>query len=415
MKVFRRWLIRLAVIAVALGALMALVVGLVAENYFPRAVGELDRQLGSWQLKRESFDRGWWSSRAAIVAESDGGVPAWRYREHLSHGPLVHGATRLGWIGGRGTLELANGSALAEVHWWLSPAMMLSGGFDFSPAGQPEGRLDFTVGDLFSRIDFTLQRLSYRSPDTAAFEGLDGSGFASLDDGRIEARLELNARRLRWFDAVVDGPDLTIAADQSGELIGLRLALAAAHAGLEQSYRDGRLEVVLERLHRPTLETLAKASARIARAGLAPSVRNRQLTDNLLLGLPGMLQHRPRLTLQRLEMHAPQGPLAASGLIGLNQTPPPGYLAEPAALVGALDLSWELALPEALGRHWIRLYLAARGTPPEQVPLGVEEILARLGADGLVVLEEERLLSQARLAEQVLMVNGRPMALPQFE
>ena len=123
-----------------------------------------------------------------------------------------------------------------------------------------------------------------------------------------------------------------------------------------------------------------------------------------------MLQHQPRIEIRRLDFDADQGRFAASASAALPESPAAGYFSDVSKLTRALALDWEIKMSPDLARHLLEM--SARDIPPTQT--GAEEVLNRLGADAVLIVEEGQLVSRGELKHQVLRVNGQPMEWPWF-
>lgn len=306
--------------------------------------------------------------------------------------PSGDGATkqRIEW--GGVTLSMRFGSGLA--HYTLSgsaPRLEVSGGVD-------EGR--FTMTGL--RIDADQTRMFDDEPLLYSGDMKFTVDEMRFSGGPAAPSAPLQIKQLAYAVSMpVNGDFVSIVGKIGAEVVQVG----------SQNFGPAHYDISLNHLHARTVAKLHRAwlklssdpafmSAAAAEGGAGAAFAP--------LAEPAveLLKHNPELRIDRLSFSSPHGEARVTGRAALKD-PAPEAFASPLFLLGHLEASAELSLPEGLVGE-----LAGGAGDPEAAAARsamLQQQLDGFAAQGLIKRESGLVKAEVRFASGQLSVNGRPI------
>lgn len=342
----------------------------------------------AWPVEVRRLERGWFASDLQLAIRRSDQPPL------IIGGRAKHGPWGLAWLRGSAQVQASDGApALAGLDYRLGFTGNLEARLAPTPA-LGRGHLTLTATDNWQRWRFAPKDLGIDRVVTA----LNGSVTLRMS-GLLSG--ELAAERLQLAPgSVLSGATLRLGAELRDDVLGLDLggtAGALSHAG--EQWRNLSLDLVLHRLHAPTLARLVRVLGQVPPGQAAPVLVT--ALGPLLLFSP-VLEH---LAVAGLSPH--EGTFEARAAARFLTPPSADFIGDFSRLLGVLALEAELRADAPLARSWID---AALTDPRAPVPL--EERTRALVADGILVPEGDGYRMRVDYEPGRLRVNGRPRSVP---
>jgi hypothetical protein len=425
MKMRHKLILSLLVMLSGLLAGLPLLIGLILQREMPRAVAELDQQLGGFSIRLISIERHWFSSDLRLAVEPVNGSPKLIYHSHMTHGPWP--LDQPSWLHGQGSLIHPDLAALVDDNWRLSPALNLSADIQSHwQQGHSGQRMDLNLHLRAARrldnIRVDLLPSSVTLPGQFHSQALAGLvQFSKDNDENWQVELQLAAASLgdgHW-PQLLSRPvlELTLEARQSKVSATTTITVHRIASGPDHNYRDATARISIEGLHRETLANWLDAVIAGHKRGLRGRYLIEMAGNTLLLALPSLLAHQPSIDLEHLKLVSPEGEANVRFEIGLVAAPPPGFLLNPGSLVEVAAANGALQLPQALAQHWAVLQARAELGPAASLAMvtaASNEFLLRLRANQLLISDGTNYRLALELSQGELTLNGQSMHLPTF-
>lgn len=177
-----------------------------------------------------------------------------------------------------------------------------------------------------------------------------------------------------------------------------------------QHYKPALLQLQLDHQYLPAMQSMQQALQTYQRElrtqrDVPPDLVLQRMIGILLPSLQQLLEHRPVLKLDPLEVGTPQGVLRAVG--EMHVEPPAGMQPTIATLTRDLAGKLSLSLPAPLARHIVGLMLSRQGVPADALPLRTQQYLDNLLSQGLVRMQGEDYALDLAYRDGSLQMNGR--------
>ncbi|MCW5620359.1 MAG: DUF945 family protein [Burkholderiales bacterium] len=295
-------------------------------------------------------------------------------------------AIKLTWGGARGSLRYApSGATRVELQ---VPGLAMQG-----------------QGVVATFADLRLEG------DSGAVSDAGWTGQALLKVSAIGLSSPQGGARLRHLETVLQRHD-------QGDMVrlGYRLNIGegtalGADGERDDSFRDGVLEVELDRIDRQALQRY------LQRVAHGPPEARAQLA---LAFLGELLQGAPELRIERVGLHTSQGTLSASGIAGLTGAQPDGGAV--VDLLSRMRLDGDIDVSAALLEGWlsrdtyrgVTAALYARNAEVDEALAHaltrrfVRERIAAWSASGMLAAERDRYRMRVNLMHGHLSINGVP-------
>jgi uncharacterized protein YdgA (DUF945 family) len=400
------------------------------------------------------YERGWFSSlaQAELVGDPPAGTSEGvrlRISSRVNHGPWSPDAPRL--VPAAAIVESRVEARLPGIE---PPPLLLTTVIELDGGGTTRVRLPAIerpagVGESGVRSEEGIGEVRF-APGFASFEGrfelpsleIDGEtgGQVLLRGLRSESAASRGAGGLYVGHGLVTVDSLALPGVPGGiEARGLSVASRSEpreggliDLGTELRLDDIQVEgngygpvLLALSLTRVPAEALA-ALQQAARASASDPAAGQAVAAAMAAQLPSLLEHDPRLALDRLEVKTPEGVVEAQVWVRLPGLTPE-VLALPGAWLAHLEGAAELAIPKPLLLDLIAAGQRARTLtelrrrdpdiaelPPEMVPqlaAAARDQLAALVRDGWAEEQAGRVATTVKLGDGLLTINGKTLPI----
>jgi uncharacterized protein YdgA (DUF945 family) len=444
----------LAALAVVLG--LALVIpwflgGQARASYEAILAGLSDQGL---RVVETDYERGWLSSlaQAELVGEPPAGASEGvrlHIASRLNHGPWSPDAPRL-----MPAAAIVESRVEARLPGFEPPPLLLTTVIDLDGSGATRVRLPAIerpagAGEAGVRSEEGNGEVRF-APGFASFEGRFELPSLEIDretDGQVLLRglhsesagsrgvaglfvghglVTVDSLALPGVPGGIEARGLSVASrsePREGGLIDLGTELRLADLQVEgNGYGPVLLALSLTRVPAEALAALQQA----ARTGASDPAAGQAVAAAMATHLPSVLEHDPRLAMDRLEVKTPEGIVEAQAWVGPRGLTPE-VLALPWAWLAHLEGAARLALPKPL---LLDLLAAVQRTrtlaelrrsdpditdlPPEmasRLAAAARDQLAALVRDGWVGEQAGRVATTAKLGDGLLTINGKTLPI----
>ena len=450
----KRALVVVVLVVAAAALVVPWLVGIQVADRYQDALGQLPAQ--GLRVADERYQRGWFSSSAVaeFVAQPAPGQPqpreAVRFRvaSRLYHGPWHLSVPRPG-----PAAALVESRVELRLPRFDPPPLLLTTVLDIDGAGvvqlrlppiertagiggpalstaEGRGEFRFEAGGASAKGWFELSSCEIAGDgDTRVrLEGLRSQGTGSRWHGGLivgEGDLKIDALTFHTPNGELhaEGGSAVARSLPNGEFFDLQVeyGLNRLHwSGSE--YRGAEVALSLRGIPAEELAALRRALKEASPDPGTPVGARPVLGTALAAHLPSLLAHNPRLALDRLTLHAPEGEVAGNlwlGVQGLTRE----AMVRPGACIEHLEGGGELSVPSALLVELLgewrrgRMLEALRQRDPEltAIPPGLEydiataarDQLAALIRDGWAAEQDGRVSTAFKLGDALLTVNGK--------
>ncbi len=371
----RKLLIACAILLLLIVLLVPPGLGWLLGNNMRNMVGQ---PLGNYVVTNVQMDTGWVSSQGTLTLE----VPQQPASQMQITGTISH-PSKQGLYAG--PLEISDyDGQLGYGNIRL--------GFDLGLTG--DGVLT-RIDPYTGQVSWTGRMAEGGAQFTAVSQTLNGPGTV-LDD--LDARLNANGGQIT-IDLDLQGYQLD---GEQGRNLALDIAITP-----DDAVTDYRAQIEAKELSSALVDMrdvsgslsllgLPKEAVGLIRETIAIAQVDPQAAQyNLPIVLPAILKPGLELNLEHWEAMTDTGPVSVTGALRVVRQPQAGYLANPALLGEAIQLDWNLVMPEDLLRRLVYQYSAM----PEQT-------LASFHNNQTVIFEAGQAKMNLTFENNVLTVNG---------
>ncbi|GAB4362414.1 MAG: YdgA family protein [Gammaproteobacteria bacterium] len=462
----------IVVVVILLAAILGLVPGYVggkAEAQYSNAMERL--RLNGLRVERHDYQRGWMGAAAVtdfvvpiprkLSSEESIRLPSelrFTLFSDVQHGPLIPGTGMA--IAKIDSRILLNGRQLFPDDY---PATLQSvvalDGSTTTHLDLPEKTFELESGKVrvvfhglegtlkvdrtFSQTSLTLsspggrldengRKVADLGPLSVRSNGLVTESGLALGNGKFQLDALMIAEPKRGRQVEARGLYLDADSNAQGERV-----VASMTTGLEslnvagQRYGASEIRLSLGNLHAPVLLKIQQALEELRGQNIDPQMQSVAIMSTLMTQAPLLLQHDPVVSVERLHVETPDGPVDGHltvRSVGMTWEDLQGGL----GFLQKLQAEASLSLPETLLREMGRLQaerqvrrqiemrrrLDEDYTPPSPAELGAivqrtaDRQIAALLEEGLIRRKGSQLESEATFDQGRLTVNGKLIELP---
>lgn len=254
------------------------------------------------------------------------------------------------------------------------------------------------------RVDISLGNMHWHLVNHFDQNLIVGDGQLTLDHALVEKQGDIPSTKLSLSDLNVTTHSHKI----SNLYVDSELALTIKSIDTGEQLSPIILRFSLDHQYIPAIQKITRLLRQLDQEDLKtenldPKTFDRATLNTLLPAINEWLQHRPSLTLKKLQIGTAEGNLQANGKIWITSKKEPITAQN---LLQLLRINWHLTTPHQWVRHFIEHALSTQHIPANEIPELTQNYLVSLNKSGLLISDGKNYRIDGQFANGILKVNG---------